>query len=98
MGKKRRCIDCDLHINWALPLKISAKNIDYARHCLNVAERSIVCSHNMKTKPLNNEQYCKHFCKSSECQQIADHVYRDIEIPKLQNMIKDYEKGGCLNA
>lgn len=86
MGKKVKCIECSEYMDWALPVKVNEGNISYAKQCLNIAKRTFVCSYTMKTKPLNNEQYCKHFCKNE---------YKDNSnskrIEELESKIKEFE-------
>lgn len=86
MARKRRCIDCEESTFWALPRKVTEDNIDYAKHCLNIAKKTIVCGRTMKTKGVNHEQYCKHFVKKGyEC------TWYQKEIEELEKMINDYE-------
>lgn len=88
MSKKRKCIDCKNHMNWALPVRVTEQNIDYARHCLRLAERTFVCGITMKTKRVEHEQYCKYFKEDSD--RFDDD--RMEEIAKLRRMIEEYER------
>lgn len=87
MAKKVKCIECSEYMNWSLPVKVSKQNIDYAKHCLSVAKRSFVCGRTMKTKSINNEQYCKHFCKS----EYKNDYWYEKKVEKLEAMIKEFE-------
>ena len=88
MSKKRKCIDCKNRVNWALPVRVTEQNIDYARHCLRLAERTFVCGITMKTKRVEHEQYCKYFKEDSDrCDD--DRIE---EIAKLRRMIEEYER------
>ena len=86
MAKKVKCIDCAEYTNWSLPVKVNKENIDYAKHCLFIAKRTFVCGRTMKTKPLNNEQYCKHFCKSEH-----KNDFNAKRIAELEAKIKEFE-------
>lgn len=86
MAKKVKCIECEEYMNWALPEKVGKENIEYAKQCLFIAKRTFVCGRTMKTKPLNNEQYCKHFCKS---EYKNDWNAKKIEV--LEEKIKEFE-------
>lgn len=86
MAKKVKCIECEEYMNWSLPVKVGKQNIEYAKHCLSVAKRSFVCGRTMKTKPLNNEQYCKHFCKGKNYND-----WNSKRIEELEAKIKEFE-------
>jgi hypothetical protein len=80
-------------MRWALPIKVTEKNIDYAKHCLDVAKRSIVCDRTMRTKPIGHEQYCKHFVKKEH----EDTCYQK-DIENLERMINEYEsQNACID-
>ena len=85
MSKKVKCIECIEFMNWSLPLKVNADNLEYAKHCLWVAKRSFVCGYTMKTKKRDNEQYCKHFKKTL----YSNDFTKNIE--ELEAKIKEYE-------
>ena len=86
MSKKVKCIECEHVMFFATPKKIDADNYEYAKHCLAVIKRSCVCDWTNKQKPLNNEQYCKHFIK-------REHNYsNEARIKKLEEAILEYEK------
>ena len=85
MAKKVKCIECMECMNWALPYKVNEQNIEYAKQCLVIAKRSIVCGYTMKTKKRDNEQYCKHFTKTLH----SNDFTRQIE--ELEAKIKEYE-------
>lgn len=62
MAKKHKCIECDVHMNWAMPDSIhSQEQYEYAKQCLLANQRTIVCGQTMKTKSRNHEQYCKYY-------------------------------------
>lgn len=86
MAKKVKCIECSEYMNWSLPIKVSKQNIEYAKHCLSVVKRSFVCGRTMKIKPLNNEQYCKHFCKGEN-----HNDWNSKRIEELEAKIKEFE-------
>ena len=88
MAKKVKCIECINSMEWALPRGVTDKNIDYAKHCLDMAEKTIVCGHTMKTKRKCNEQYCKNFEKREYNLQ----SYFEEERSKLAEMIARYEE------
>lgn len=91
MSKKVKCIECHNSIHWAFPDRVSRKNYEYAKHCLQTGKRSIVCGETMKTKSINHEQYCKKFSKKTEMDLEFDSLYQK-EIEKSENMIKKYEE------
>ena len=86
MAKKVKCKDCDWACGWSIPERITAANIDYAKHCLSVVSKTIVCERTMRTKPIEYAQYCKHFEKAE-----FDHCMSEIQTNKLKKMIDDYE-------
>lgn len=86
MAKKVKCIECLEYMNWSLPVKVNKESIDYAKHCLSVAKSSFVCGRTMKTKPINNEQYCKHFCKGEN-----HNDWNSKRIKELEAKIKELE-------
>ena len=88
MGRKRKCADCGNRINWALPVRVTEQNIDYARYCLRIAQRTFVCGITMKTKHLEQEQYCKYF--RTDTDEYSDD--RVEEISKLRKMIEEYDQ------
>ena len=72
-----------------MPIKVNDNNYEYAKHCLAVAKRGLVCGHTMKTKPINNEQYCKYFEKSNSDFSAKENIKR---IKDLEKAIAEYEK------
>lgn len=88
MSKKRKCANCDKRMDWALPVRVGEQNIDYARHCLRLAERTFVCGITMKTKRIEHEQYCKHYREDTE--RGGDCMVG--EISRLRRMIMEYER------
>ena len=88
MSKKRKCINCGNRMNWALPVRVTEQNIDYARHCLRIAQRTFVCGITMKTKQLDQEQYCKYFREDIDKRDDD----RMEAISKLRKMIEEYEQ------
>ena len=87
MAKKVKCIECMECMNWSLPHKVNADNLEYAKQCLVIAKRSIVCGYSMKTKRRDNEQYCKHFQKTLYSNDFTK------EIEELETKINEYEVG-----
>lgn len=86
MSKKVKCIECENMMFFAIPRYVNEKNYEYAKHCLKIANRYCVCGYTDKTKPLDNEQYCKHF-EERTCN------YSNKErIKKLEEAILEYEK------
>lgn len=85
MAKKVKCIECMECLNWSLPQVVNGKNLDYAKQCLFFAKKTVVCGYTMKTKSINNEQYCKHFHKT-----LYSNDYTK-EIEELEAKIKEYE-------
>ena len=49
MAKKVKCMNCAKSIRWALP-EVGEKNLEYVKHCVAVAKRSIVCGEKKKKK------------------------------------------------
>ena len=86
MAKKVKCIECMEFMNWALPHKINADNLEYAKHCLWLAKRSFVCGYTMKTKKRDNEQYCKHYSKT----RYSNDYTKQIE--ELETMIREFDE------
>ena len=91
MAKKVKCSDCCESMNWAIPLSVNSENIGYAKHCLMIAKRSIVCGYTMKSKGKDHEQYCKHFAKKTH------NINYQKEIDRLEKQIEEYEKVGEQN-
>ena len=91
MSKKRKCKLCRESMGWSLPERITDKNIDYAKHCLAVAKRSIVCGYTMKTKTIEHEQYCKHYKEKSAEEIERDRQYDEARMRELEEMIEEYE-------
>lgn len=93
MSRKRKCKLCKESTGWALPDRVSDKNINYAKHCVTVAKRSIVCGYTMKTKAIEHEQYCKHYEEKSAEEIERDRKRDESRIRKLEQMIEEYESG-----
>lgn len=85
MAKKVKCIDCEECMNWAVPVRVSANNLDYAKWCLRLAKNTVVCDRTHKTKPKDHEQYCKHFRKKTHSFDCS------AEIEELEKMIAEFE-------
>lgn len=63
MAKKVKCIECNNGINWAIP------GIDVLKESHSTIERlknTIVCECTMKTKMVDNCQYCKNYKPKNE--------------------------------
>lgn len=86
MAKKVKCKDCENACGWSIPERISAANIDYAKYCLFLVSKTIVCERTMKTKGVEHEQYCKYFKKAE-----FDNCMTESQTNKLKKMIEDYE-------
>lgn len=86
MSKKVKCMKCENMMYFAIPINVNKTNYKYAKSCLAIAKRSVFCSQTGKTKPLNHEQYCKHFEK-----RIYDDSNEE-DIRKLEEAIAEYEK------
>ena len=86
MSKRVKCAECDNMMFFATPYMVDAGNYEYAKHCLDVATRSCVCGCTVKTKPLNNEQYCKHFRKVESIRS------NENRIKMLKDAIAEYEE------
>lgn len=86
MSKKVKCSECANMMSFATPHKVDAGNYEYAKHCLAVATRSCVCGLTVKIKPINHEQYCKHFRKAEFMRS------NEAVIEKLKYAIAEYEK------
>lgn len=91
MAKKVKCIECDNCMNWALPANVNHENINHAKHCLDIAKRTVVCGQTMKTKRRDNEQYCKHFVIAERSKDYSK------QLEELKKKIERYEKEGELN-
>ena len=79
-------------MSWSLPFKVGERNIDYAKHCLEVAKHSIVCGYTMKTKAIEHEQYCKHYEPKEEKMVEFYEKYDKERIEELECMIIEYER------
>lgn len=86
MSKKKKCIECQNCSRWALPDKVTDKNIDYAKYCLRIAKKTFVCFVTMKTKQLGHEQYCKYFEKKEH-----EDTWFQNDLERLERMINEYE-------
>ena len=91
MASKVKCIDCAKSMHWAMPCKVTEENYQYAKYCLEISKRSLVCGENHKTKRIEHEQYCKKYCKKTELDLCMDKVYIK-EISDLEQMISDFEQ------
>ena len=74
-----------------MPEQVDSKNLEYAKHCLSVAKKTLLCGHTMKTKPIEHEQYCKRFVPKSEEMLRFDSRTALSEISRLEDMIKKCE-------
>ena len=92
MARKVKCSECGEFLNWSLPENITDKNIDYAKDCLRKAKRTFVCGRTMKTKLIDNEQYCKHFCKA------LYNINYSESINELERKISEFEAGLSISA
>ena len=87
MSKKAKCMDCENLMFFATPLRVNVHNYEYAKQCLYIAKRSIVCGHHGdKVKPMDNEQYCRHLKKSTRIHSNEE------DIKRLEDTIAEYEK------
>ena len=91
MGNKRKCKLCEQSMRWALPERVTEKNYEYAKHCLHMVKNTLVCGRTMKTKPIEHEQYCKHYHPKDDIDLDFDIKCEPKRIKKLEDMIKDYE-------
>ena len=48
MAKKVKCKDCENACGWSIPERVTAANIDYAKYCLFLVSKTIVCERTMK--------------------------------------------------
>lgn len=90
MAKKVKCMDCTNSMHWSLPEQVRENNLEYAKHCVCVAKRSIVCGETMKTKGINHEQYCKKYREKEERDRNYDNICSE-KIAELERKIEDYE-------
>lgn len=88
MAKKVKCNNCKYKTLWALPEKVTAQNVDYAKHCVLVARRSFVCDFTMKTKHREHEQYCKNY-EPADFDELTGY---DARIAKLEQKIAEFER------
>ena len=86
MSNKVKCLDCENMMFFAVPSVVDEDNYEYAKHCLEVVTKNLVCGSTCKTKPLNNEQYCKHFEK-----RIYEYSNEE-DVERLKRAIAEYEK------
>jgi len=91
MSKKVKCKECDKSMRWALPGKVTASNLDYAKYCLDAVKRSMVCGQTMKTKNIEHEQYCKHYCRESDERLEINKKIELCRISDLEKMIEVYQ-------
>ena len=85
MSKKVKCEDCEYMITFAIPTRVVADNYEYAKHCLEVVKKYFVCEVTNKQKPIENEQYCRHFLK-----RVRERSNEE-RIKKLKDAIAEYE-------
>lgn len=88
MSKRVKCKECANSGCWALPVKVSVSNYDYAKRCLHMARTTLVCNETMKTKSMDHEQYCKKYLKQ-DASDIATYID---ELTKLEDKIRNYEE------
>lgn len=88
MAKKVKCIECINVMEWALPDEVIQENVDYAKRCLSISEKTFVCGQTMKTKNRSHEQYCKHFEKDENNAQ----YYYEKQRSNLAEKIARYEE------
>lgn len=87
MSKKHKCINCENHMKWALPVCVTKQNIEYAKQCIRMAELTCVCGLTQRTKRLDQEQYCNHF----KLDKVGNNDDTKDEILTLRRMIEEYE-------
>lgn len=63
MGKRVSCLNCENCMRFAVPNK---KSLEESPYLLNQIKKTLVCGYTMKTKTVNNEQYCKHYIEAKE--------------------------------
>lgn len=84
MAKKVKCVNCKNARCFAIPRSVTNENYNYAKYVLKTIKHRIYCCETMKTKPIDNEQYCKHHIKgeySNEC-----------DVKMLEELIAEYER------
>lgn len=91
MGSKKKCKLCELSMRWSLPERVTDKNCEYAKRCLHMAKNTLVCGWTMKTKPIEHEQYCKHYHPKDNRDLELETKYYSKIIKNLEDMIKEYE-------
>ena len=85
MAKNVKCIDCAECIGWALPVRVNADNLYYAKRCLWLVKNTVVCDRTHKTKQKDHEQYCKHYHEK------IHRFDQSAEIEELETKIKEFE-------
>ena len=88
MAKRVKCKTCRYKCLWALPEKVTTKNVDYAKDCVFVAKRSFVCDYTMRTKHRDHEQYCKRY-EPADFDEFEDY---DARITDLEMKIAEFER------
>ncbi len=63
MSKKVKCLDCAECMRFAIPMK---KYLEENTYLVDRLKNSLVCGYTMKTKNVDNEQYCKHYWEGKE--------------------------------
>lgn len=92
MSRKVKCKDCVESMCWALPVRVTERNFEYAKHCLYMAKNTIVCGWTSKSKGINHEQYCNRYKKSGDKVLMAREAqWTKTDIENLEKMINDYE-------
>ena len=86
MSKKVKCCECVNFAEYYAPWKITDRNIDYAKRVLEIIKKFGYCDVTDKQKPINQEQYCKHYEKSEYIS------FPERTIKRLENAIDEYEK------
>lgn len=90
MSKKNKCIKCGCSMHWALPERVTNRNIEYAKQCLDIARKTVVCGETMRTKDVGHEQYCKKFKPKTDFDLRMDDIHQT-EIAHLEEIINTYE-------
>ena len=85
MAKKVKCVKCECAMSFAVPRRVTSENYNYAKHVLEIIKNRIYCGETSKTKPIDNEQYCKHYCKR------AIQYSNERDVKELEKLITEYE-------
>lgn len=85
--KKVKCIECDNFLSFAIPsveaIKTENISVDFLRN-------SIVCSRTMKTKTIDNCQYCKNYIPCTEFRKNSRKVWEK-ELEKTISRLNEEE-------